>query len=318
MPEQSASLEVYVGCDVCKDFLDVHLHPVGRRMRIGNTPDGVRSLGRALQKMNVRLIVMEATGKFHRLAYRTLHAQGFEVCVMNPKRARLFAEAAGVLGKTDSIDAKILARLGQGLGPEARPPKPKALEDLAEIVRARSAAIADQTALSNQLAVAGVALLKTAFKARLSQLQKLVGKFDAEIRRRIDEDAALSRRFEILRSIPGVGQTVAAVLLVDLAELGAVSAKEAASLAGVAPHPDDSAGRSGLRRIRGGRADPRRALYMAALTAARAQPDLKAFYQRLRAAGKKPKTALVAVMRKLVSLANALLKDNRTWTPQCP
>lgn len=317
-PEQTARAGVYVGCDVCKDRLDLYIHPLGRRLAVANDRAGLKTAKRVLAELGVALIVMEATGKYHRCAQRALSAAGFAVAVVNPLRARLFAEAAGMLAKTDGVDAKMLALMGVALEPRADPPAPEAVEALAELVRARNAAVAEKTALANRLHASRTAFLKAELKRRIKAAGDHVARLSAEIERRIAADPALARRYAILISIPGFGPAVGADLLVDLPELGRLSGKAAASLAGLAPWPDDSGDRNGPRHIKGGRAGPRRALYWAALSAARFNPDLKGFYNRLRDAGKKPKVALVALMRKLLVLANALLKENRPWTPLRP
>lgn len=317
-PDPSAEGPVYVGIDVCKDWLDVYLHPVGRKLRVANGRDGLKALTRALRRHTVALVVMEATGKYHRRAHRTLHAAGLRVAVINPLRARLFAEATGALAKTDAIDARLLAILGEGLAPGVAAPAPEALEALQELVRARSAATAEATALVNRHHASEVAFLKRELKRRIDGLRRHIARLAAEIDRRIEAEPALARRHAILLSMPGIGPVVATTLLVDLAELGSCSAKAIALLAGLAPIARDSGERAGERHIKGGRGTVRTALYMAALAAARRNPDLAAFYRRLREAGKKPKLALVAVMRKLAILANTLIKDDRLWQPNPP
>lgn len=318
LSEERSAQPVYVGVDVCKDRLDVYLHPLDQHLCVANDRDGVKRLKRTLAGHDVALVVMEATAKHHRAVQRSLHQSGFAVAVVNPLRARLFAEAAGARAKTDRVDAKMLAILGGALGPRATPPAPEALEALQELVRARGAATAERTALANRLGASQTAFLKRELKRRVTSLDGHIERLAGEIARRIADDPALAQRYEILVSIPGFGPTVAADLLADLAELGALDRRAIASLAGVAPFADDSGGSEGLRRIKGGRAHARRALYWAALAAARHNPQLKAFYARLRDNGKKPKVALVAVMRKLVVLANTLLKENRPWTPNHP
>lgn len=320
--ETTANAEVYVGLDVSKDRLDVYVHPLGRRLAVANDRLGLKRLKRALDGLAVALVVLEATSKYHRLAHRTLAEHGYAVAVVNPLRARLFAESAGALAKTDGVDAMMLAAMGAALAPQDRlraaAPAPEAIEALAELVRARNAAVADRTALQNRLAASQVAFLRAELKRRITAADGHVARLAAEITRRIAADPGLARRFEILVSIPGVGPAVAAALLADLAELGALTGKTATGLAGLAPWPDDSGDKTGPRHIRGGRSGPRRALYWAALAAARCNPDLALFYKRLREAGKKPKVALVAVMRKLLVLANTLLKEDRLWTPHRP
>lgn len=312
--ETQSAPPVYVGVDVCKAHLDVYLHPLGEHLRVANDKDGVKRLKRKLAAHEVKLVVLEATAKYHRLAHRSLSQAGFAVAVVNPLRSRLFAEALGTRAKTDRVDAKMLALLGHALAPQATPPAPQALEALQELVHARSAATAERTALINRLAASDTAFLKAELRRRLKSLDTHIARLVAEIDRRIKADPGLARRHHILLSVPGFGPAVAASLTADMPELGQLDRHAAACLAGLAPFADDSGNTSGPRRIKGGRARPRQALYCAALSAARYNPDMAAFYKRLREKGKKPKVALTAVMRKLVILANTLIKENRTWS----
>jgi transposase len=316
LPGQSA-VRVYVGIDVCKDRLDVYLHPVGHQFEVANSPDGLKKLKRELTKHDVALVVVEATGKYHWLAHRVLSAAGFRVAQVNPLRPRLYAQALGQLAKTDKIDARMLAMFGEAMSPEARPPAPQALADLREIVRTRQEASDDLVVHKNRLGAAQCSFLKHEIAKVIENLQMHERRLEAEIKRRIESDAALKRRYQILTSMPGIGPTVGAVLLIGLSELGTNSGKAMSLLVGVAPITDDSGGRSGERHIQGGRAFVRRALYMAALTAVRWNQDLKTFYKRLRQT-KEKKVALVAVIRKLVVLANTLVKEDRPWAPVRP
>lgn len=318
LPNRSATMEVYVGIDVCKDWLDIYLHPLGQNVRLANAAGGLKALKRQLGSLTVVRIVMEATGKYHRQAFRTLCAAGFAVCVINPLRARLFAEAHGTLAKTDRADARILAILGESLAPEAKAPISEELEALQELVHARTAAAAEATALVNRSKTSSMAFLKAELCRRLKALERHVARLEAEIIRRIAAAPLLQRRYAILLSIPGIGKVTAATLLVDLAEIGSGSGKSMTLLAGLAPIACDSGETSRQRHIRGGRAPVRQALYMAAVAAARCNPDLAAFYKRLRTAGKKAKVALTAVMRKLLVLANTLVKEDRFWAPHHP
>lgn len=317
-PERSAQPEVYVGIDVCKDWLDVYLHPAGQTFRVSNAAEGLKILKRRIAAMPVALIVMEATAKFHRQAHRTLHAAGLAVAVVNPLRARLFAEAVGQLAKTDRLDARLLALMGQTLEPKAIAPAPEALEALQELARARAAAIADQTALSNQRGASQTAFLKAELGRRLKAIAGHIDRLDAEIKRRLDADPGLKRRFDILLTIPGVGPVAAMALVIGLPELGNCSAKAACLLAGLAPLACDSGDKAGERHIKGGRAFVRTGIYLAALTAARCNPQLREDYKRLRDAGKKAKVAITAIMRKLVVLASVLIKEDRPWKPIQP
>jgi len=313
-PERSAA-PVYVGIDVCKAWLDVYLHSVGRPFRVANSREGLKRLKRELAPHAVALIVLEATGKYHREAHRSLHASGFVVAVVNPLRSRLFAQAAGQLAKTDRLDARMLALMAESLAPKATPPAPETLEELAELVRARTAAVADLTGLTNQMGESRTAILKRELGRRIKATRASIARLEAEIIRRIAADAALARRFAILGSIKGIGPAAAAALLVGLSELGLCSGRQAALLAGLAPLACDTGNTRGERHIKGGRGHVRTALYMAALAAVRCNPDLSAFYRRLREKGKRFKVAITAVMRKLVVLANALIRQDRLWQP---
>lgn len=314
-PERSATTPVYVGIDVCKDRLDVYIHPAGLKLAFANSPEGIKQLKRSLKAHEVALVAMEATGKFHRAAHRSLHAEGFAVAVVNPLRSRLFAEAAGALAKTDRVDCRMLAILGESLKPDPAAPQSKLMETLQELARCRDAAVAARTALLNQLGATTARPAAVEIRRQIRAAETAIKNLDAEIEGLIAVDPRLARRMAILISIPGVGTTTAIALIVGLAEIGALSAKQAAMLVGLAPIAWDSGQTSGARHIKGGRAQLRRALYMAAVSAARCNPALKAFYDRLLANGKKPKVALIAVMRKLVILANTLVSENRTWQP---
>jgi transposase len=312
-PERSAT-QSYVGIDVCKDRLDVYIHPAGQTLQVANDPGGLKKLKCALAACPGACVVMEATGKFHRAAHRSLHASGFAVAVVNPLRARLFAEALGALAKTDRVDCKMLAIFGESLKPGATPPSSAAIEDLQELVRCRNNAVAARTALGNQLGATSAAAAAQEIKRQIRATETAIENLAAEIELRIKSDPVLARRREVLISIPGVGALTAAALIVELSEIGSLSAKQVAQIVGLAPIACDSGERAGPRHIAGGRAHLRCALYMAAIAAARSNPPLKAFYERLIGKGKKAKVALTAVMRKLVILANALVAQDRLWT----
>jgi transposase len=318
LPERSAETRVYVGIDVCKDWLDVYLHPLGQKFRAANTPEGLKILKRRIAGMPVALIVMEATAKYHRQPHRTLHAAGFAVAVVNPLRSRLFAQAIGQLAKTDRLDARVLALMAESLEPRAAAPAPEDIEAMQEIVHAREAAIADQTALTNQRHASQTAFLKAELGRRLKTLAASIVRLEAEIERRLRANPALKRRYDILISIPGVGPVAAITLAVGLPELGACSGKAASLLVGLAPLACESGEKVGERHIKGGRGHVRKGLYFAALTAARFNPQLSTVYKRLQAAGKEPKVAITAIMRKLVVLANVLIHEDRMWTPIHP
>jgi len=313
-PERSAN-PVYVGIDVCKDRLDVYIHPTGQALRVANDSAGAKKLKRALSAYQVARVVMEATGKFHRLAQRSLHASGFAVAVVNPLRSRLFAEALGALAKTDGIDCRILAIMGERLQPAATPPLREEVEELQELVRCRDAVVAARTALRNQLGASRVSAAAHEINRQIRAAETAIENLAAEIEQRIANDPVMARQWAVITSIPGVGVVTAAALIAGLVEIGSLSAKQAAMLVGLAPIAHESGAYNGPRHIGGGRSHLRRALYMAAVAAARCNPPLKAFYDRLIAKGKNAKVALTAVMRKLVILANSLVAQDRLWTP---
>lgn len=309
---------LYVGIDVCKERLDVYLHPLGECFAVANDAAGLRRLKQRLARQAVTRVVMEATSKYHRAAHRSLAAAGLAVALVNPLRARLFAEACGALAKTDRIDARMLALMAERIDPRTTPPPREVVETIQELVHARRAAVAERTAVELRLGETASAFLRRELAGRLRTLGTHIERIDAKIDRTIDAEPMLARRSAILRSIPGVGRVVAITTIADLDEIGDLNQKQVGALAGLAPVADDSGPRHGRRRIRGGRVEVRNVFYMAALSASRHNPGLAAFYRRLRDNGKEPKIALVAVARKLLVLATALIKQDRLWQPIYP
>ncbi len=315
--EQSAEQTLTVGIDVSKDWLDVALLPINTSFRVANNKKGQKALLKRLADCDVSCVVMEATGKYHRSLHTTLHAAGFCVAVINPYRSRKFSDVLGRLAKTDKVDALVLARYGAMVGPISHVPAFQTLSDLAEAVSARTAAVAQKTALTNRRG----ATLNTALKRELAHQMRAcdrhIERLDKLIAETIASDATLARRYEILLTMPGVGPVAAAGLIAGLSELGSCTDKQIAALVGVAPMNWDSGQMRGHRAIKGGRAPIRRLLYMVALTNVRShRSGLKEFYERLRAKGKPTKVALVAVMRKLAILANTLIAQDRHWHPK--
>ena len=306
------------GIDVSKSWLDAHVLPADKSLRVPNTGDGIRKFKRWLGHYSPKLVAVEATGKWPRLLCRSLHASGIAVAVTDPYRVRMFARAQGILAKTDRLDARVLAQFAAVMAPTARPPAPQALEALKELVTAQNSAVAERTALKNQLVAAEFAFLKRQLATRIKQLSVHITAIRRETLKHIKADEGLAKRYAILTSIPSFGPIVAETLIACLAELGTVSDKQAGALAGLAPVADDSGQRHGVRSIWGGRAIVRKILYLAAVGASRCNADMKIVYQRLIANGKAPKVALIAVARKLLILANALITQNRIWQPVAP
>jgi transposase len=316
--EQETKAKSNVGIDVSKDWLDIHVLPAGEALRVANTGEGIRRLKRWLTRFNLALVVVEATGKWHRPLRRSLDAGAIPVAVVDPFRVRMFAKAQGILAKTDRLDARVLAQFAAVMAPPVRAPEPQMIEELRELVVARASAVEQQTALKNQRSAATVKFLQRQLDRRIARADQDIAALDAAILKRVKADDGLARRYAILTSIAGIGFVAAATLLASLPELGSSTVKQIAMLAGLAPIADQSGKRDGVRVVCGGRASVRRILYLAALTAMRFNTDMKAAYQRMTAAGKAPKLAIIAIARKLAVLANTLISQDRTWLPQPP
>lgn len=304
--------ETTIGIDISKDHLDAHRLPGDERRRFDNTATGHRALIRWIGAVPAR-VVYEPTGPCHRKLEVWLAAASMPIVKVNPRQAKRFAEAIGQLAKTDRLDAAMLARMGALLGLEPRPVRSAILNDLKDLHLAREALVKDRTAAKDRAKSVSLALIRRHNAARLKQIEEQLAAVDAAIADLIANDASLSARFAILRSIPGVATVTAAMLITEMPELGSLDEKQAAALAGLAPIARQSGAWKGKSFVHGGRKQVRQALYMPALVAMRFNPDLKAKYTQLTDAGKAPKQAITAVMRKLVVLASALLKKGRPW-----
>ena len=305
-----------IGVDVSKDHLDAHRLADGATRRFANNKGGHKALIKWLTETPLCRVVFEPTGPYHRAVERALGIAGVPFVKVNPRQARRFAEATGKLAKTDRLDAAILARMGALLELQARPAPSEVLLELKELYVAREALVKDRTAAKNRGKVLTLPLLKRHNAQRLEQIKRHIAAIEAEIRKQLQADPDLAQRFAILTSIPGLSAITAFALLIEMPELGALEPGQAASLAGLAPIARQSGRWTGRAFIRGGRANVRQAVYMPALVATRFNPDRKAKYKQLINADKPAKVALTAVMRKLILLANALLKANRSWAPK--
>ena len=304
--------ETNIGIDISKDHLDVHRLPGDERRRFDNSKAGHKALIRWIGDTPAR-VVYEPTGRYHRSLERALAAAGMPIAKVNPRQARRFAEATGNLAKTDTLDAAMLTRMGALLSLEARPVPSGIINDLRDLRTARNALIKDQVAALTRAKAITLPLLKRHNAARLKQIEAQREAVDAEINALIQGDPDLAQRFAILCSIPGIAEVSAAMLLIEMPELGSLDEKQVAALAGLAPIARQSGNWKGKSFIRGGRQQVRQGLYMPALVAIRFNADLKTKYEQLIKAGKAPKQAITAVMRKLIILANALLKKGRQW-----
>ena len=308
--------DITIGADISKDHIDLHSLPDGQALKVANDRKGFVAILNWLGARSVQRIVFEPTGPYHKAFERFMTTQGLPLSKVNPRLARRFCEATGRLAKTDRIDAALLARYGALLEPRILQANTQIHNDLKELHMARLALIKDRTAAKNRAKSLSSPLLKKHNADRLRQIERQMRAVDDAIMALIGADASLKARFDILVSIPGVSQITAFTLLIEMPELGELGEKAAAALCGLAPMSRQSGRWTGRAFIVGGRANVRQALYMPALVACRFNPDLKAKYDQLKAAGKAPKVAITAIMRKLVVLANALLKNNRKWTPK--
>jgi transposase len=306
-----------IGIDISKDTFDIHRLSDRRHERFGNDKAGLAALRRWIGKAPVR-IVYEATGRYHRDLEAVLGAAGHDLVKVNPTRARRFAQAISQGARTDRVDAAMLARMGAVLELDAKPVRSETMHEIRELHIARRALNKDRTACRNRLEAARNKVVLAQLRARLRQVDSQLEQIDTELARLIAEDPALARRHEILCSIPGIGAVTATAMIVEMPELGTMEPKEAASLSGLAPITRESGKWKGRSKIGGGRRGVRNALYMPALVAIRHNLHLSETYRKLVDAGKPAKLAIAAIMRKLVILANALIRDNRTWTETAP
>lgn len=308
--------EITIGIDISKEHLDTHLLPEGRHGRFANDTVGFKALLKWIGPVAPDRIVYEATGAYHRAFERAMAARALPLVKVNPRQARRFAEAIGTLAKTDRVDAIMLARLGTLLKPDAKPIMSETIMQLKELHAARIGLVKDRTAALTRQKTCQHRLIKKQLTERLAQIARHIEALDHEIKALIKADEDLARRFEILVSVPGLGPVTAFALIIEMPELGTLDTRQAASLAGLASVARQSGNWTGKAFIRGGRANVRHALYMPALVAIRYNPALKAFYDRLIKNGKPPKVAIIASMRKMLLIANALVRDRRNWEPK--
>lgn len=306
-----------IGIDISKTHLDVFRLEDQAAGRFENTAGGFRALIKWLGATPVARIVFEPTGPYHR-AVETALSGRFPLVKVNPLQARRFAQSCGTRAKTDAVDARGLARMGAALALDPDAPVSEKMHDLRDLQVARTGLVKERTRLRNRAHVQTSRVLKRQTRTRLALVGRQIVELNAEIAQLIAEDAAIARKREILCSVPGLGPIAAALILTFLPEIGTLGRKQAGSIAGLVPHSRESGQWKGKSFISGGRKPLRDALYMPALVAMRFNPDLKAKYTALRDAGKPAKVAIVAIMRKLLETANALVKADRVWVQKSP
>lgn len=308
----TALTALYIGIDVSKTRLDMEAYPGTHPASFNNDDTGRAQLIEALKGLRPKLIVIEATGGLESPVASELATAGLAVAVINPRQARDFARALGVLAKTDQVDALVLARFAEAIKPAVRPLKSSEVMALESVLTRRGQIIEMITAERNRQAQAPSKIAKQ-IAQHLIWLKRRLDEADHDLDDAIQRSPIWQAKARIITSIPGVGRVTATSLLAELPELGQLSRREISALVGVCPFNRDSGGHRGRRAIWGGRASIRAVLYMAALVSSRYNPVIKAFYQRLLAAGKVKKVALVACMRKLLVILNAMVKSNTPW-----
>jgi transposase len=307
----------YVGIDVSKAELVVAVRPSGERMTLANDRAGIKRLVGRLDELKPQLVVVEATGGLQRQLVAALWLAGIAVAAVNPSWVRNFAKGHGVRAKTDRKDAELLALFAERERPEPRPPADAETQALQELVMRREQLLEMLVAEKQRLARASNAMRKE-LRHHIAYLEGRIKEAEEDIDKTVRRSDAWRRKSEIVRSVPGFGKAFCAMVLAKVPELGTLNRKQIGALVGVAPMPDDSGSRHGRRMIAGGRFEVRNKLYMCAMVAARRNPVLKQFYERLVARGKPKKLALAAVMRKLIVTLNAMIRTNTLWRPPCP
>ena len=305
--------EVFIGVDVSKERLDVHVLPEGAAFAVARTPAGLAELVEQIKPRNPYLVALEATGGLESIVVAALAGAGLPVVALNPRQIRDFARATGKLAKTDALDAAAIARFAEAVRPEPRRVPSDDAKALSELVTRRRQVIEMTVAERNRRRLVIAKPVLKSIDRIIAALEKQLADLDHDIGDRVRETPAWREKEELLKSVPGVGDQTARTLIAALPELGELDRRQIAALVGVAPINRDSGKMRGRRTITGGRADVRSVLYMAALVGVRRNPALKIYYQRLRAAGKLPKVALVAAMRKLLTILNAMLKTKTAW-----
>ena len=307
----SHAVTIAAGIDAGQRFLDVGFAPSGKTFRVLNLADGIATLINRLIQAGVKRVALEAIGPYAQRLVQALSAAGFDVGIVNPRRIKAFREAEGRRAKTDRLDARLIARFALTMSNEAIHPLPSPEQQVLKALSLRRRQLTEMIAMEKtRLKQALEPMLLASHRSTIAELSAQCEHIESELGKRIAEDPELARIFAILMSIPGIGQRVATVLVTDLPEIGKRDRKAIASLAGLAPHVTQSGNAPPRAAIAGGRPCVRTALYMAALVAARYHPQLKANYKALRDQNKPAKVALIAIARKLLVTANAMVRDN--------
>jgi transposase len=306
------SVSLYIGIDVAKAQLDVACHPTSVRWTVPHTTNGIGRLVRRLRRLQPTLVVLEATGGLELSVASELAAAALPVAVVNPRQVRHFAKATGQLAKTDALDAAVLAQFAEAVRPIARPLPDEATRQLEALVNRRRQLLTMLTAEQNRRSRGGRDMQEE-IQGHIDWLELRVAELETVLGQQIRQSPIWREHDDLLQSMPGIGPVVSRTLLAELPELGTLNRRAIAALVGVAPLNRDSGVWRGRRRIAGGRGHIRAVMYRAAVTAARCNPAIRPFYQRLRTAGKTVKVALTACMRKILTILNAIMKHRNPW-----
>jgi transposase len=305
----------FVGIDVAKDHLDIAVRPNGGEWTIPNDESSAMELAKRLKEIQPEVVVLEATGGYEMTAATSLAAAGLSVAVINPRQARDFAKSTGKLAKTDKLDAQVLAHFAEAIRPEVRFLSDEQSQKLQALVTRRRQLIEMLVAEKNRSPKSHKSTQKR-IQEHISWLEKELDDLDQDMRKFIQESPLWRQKDQLLQSVPGIGPITSSVLLASLPELGSLDRKKIAALVGLAPFNRDSGNMRGKRSVWGGRAHVRSIFYMATLSAIKHNPVIKQFYTRLIEVGKKPKVAITACMRKLLTIINAMIKNSTTWRNQ--
>ena len=312
MEQQGIQHGIYVGIDVAKAQVDVAVRPGGDRREVSNDPDGIAALVAQMQQLNPAALVLEATGGLELPLVAALAAAALPVVVVNPRQVRDFAKATGTLAKTDTLDAGVLAHFADAVRPEVRPLKDAETQVLNSLTARRHQVMTMLVSEKNRLGAA-IGAVSPRIEAHIAWLEQELSDLDKGLRQTLRRSPVWREKDDLLRTVPGVGEQISLTLLANLPELGTLNRRQIAALVGVAPYNRDSGALRGKRAVWGGRSRVRAVLYMGALVASRHNPAIRDFYQRLLAAGKPKKVALVASMRKLLVILNGMLKHGSPW-----
>lgn len=301
-----------IGIDVGKSFLDIHILELERHWQVSNSADGIRELLKTLSRFKLTRVVIEATGGYERNLVEALAELAMPVVVVQPTNVRQFAKAQGILAKTDKIDARLIAQFGAVIQPEIRPISSKKVRYVRDLLARKRQLMETRTQEINRFKKAPAVLERT-HKRSIKFLEKEIEWVNTHLEKAVHEVAEWQQTYELLTSVPGIGDGVAYTLLGELPELGSLTNRQVGALCGLAPYNRDSGKMAGKRRIKGGRAPIRTVLYMAMMCCIQHNPVIRKFYDRLVADGKHKKVALTACMRKMMTFLNAMVRDGKSW-----